>query len=180
MTLNVLISHAHAERPLAEAWRELLEAISGGIIAPWYSSDTSGGGGMRIGVEWRETLRQQIRDSRFVIAVLSPASRDRPWILWECGVMNGLAQERAAADGRPAAAIIPVVYSMSPGELGTHSRASRSILGTRGTGSRRSASGWPGRPDSPIRGRNSGGRLSTSTRPPLPPTARVARGPSTT
>jgi hypothetical protein len=81
VTLNVLIRHAHAERPLAEAWRELLEAISGGMIAPWDSSDTSGDGGMRTGAEWRETLRRQIGDRRFVIAVLSPASRDRPWIL---------------------------------------------------------------------------------------------------
>ena len=39
MPLNVLISHSHAERALAEAWKILLRDISFGTIQPWYSSD---------------------------------------------------------------------------------------------------------------------------------------------
>ena len=52
MPLKVLISHAHAERSLAEAWRTLLETVSQGAVEPWYSSDTQPDGGMQIGEEW--------------------------------------------------------------------------------------------------------------------------------
>lgn len=119
MPLQVLISHAHAQRPLAEAWKELLETTTMGMVAPWYSSDASVTGGMQIGAEWRETIRRQIERSEFVLAILSPQTRDRPWIIWECGVMNGLARERASGkDGLPEAAVVPVIYSMAPTDLG--------------------------------------------------------------
>lgn len=104
-SLSLLISHAHDERPLAEAWKKLLEIISMGAIKPWFSSDTNPEGGMQIGQEWREDLRQRIAGCDFVLAILSPKTRDRPWILWECGMANGADRERG---------IIPVVYSMRP------------------------------------------------------------------
>jgi hypothetical protein len=93
MPLNVLISHSHAERALAEAWKILLRDISFGTIQPWYSSDKQAEGGMNIG-EWREQLRERIGSTDFVLAILSPQSRDRPWILWECGVANGIAYRK--------------------------------------------------------------------------------------
>jgi tetratricopeptide (TPR) repeat protein len=114
MPLKVLISHAHAERSLAEAWKTLLETVSQGAVEPWYSSDTQPDGGMQIGEEWREQLRQRIGETDFVLALLSPQTRDRPWILWECGVANGAAQERG---GNRTGVIIPVTHSMTPGDL---------------------------------------------------------------
>jgi tetratricopeptide (TPR) repeat protein len=114
MPLKVLISHAHSERSLAEAWKTLLETVSLGAVEPWYSSDTQPDGGMQIGEEWREQLRQRIGESDFVIALLSPQTRDRPWILWECGVANGAAQERG---GNRTGAIIPITHSMTAGDL---------------------------------------------------------------
>ncbi|HEX3205195.1 MAG TPA: hypothetical protein VHQ68_03030, partial [Propionibacteriaceae bacterium] len=43
----------------------------------WYSSDKQAEGGMNIG-EWREQLRERIGSTDFVLAILSPQSRDRP------------------------------------------------------------------------------------------------------
>jgi tetratricopeptide (TPR) repeat protein len=108
MTMRVLISHAHDERALAEAWKKLLTDISNGLIEPWYSSDNSATGGMPIGEEWRTQLGERITESRFILALLTPSSRDRPWILWECGVASGVDKERG---------IIPILYSMSAKDL---------------------------------------------------------------
>ena len=108
MPLRVLISHAHDERPLADAWKNLLTAVSMGAIQPWYSSDSQPSGGMTIGQQWRDTLRDRIAESQFILAILSPHSRDRPWILWECGIGSGATGERG---------VVPVVYSMQTGEL---------------------------------------------------------------
>jgi tetratricopeptide (TPR) repeat protein len=114
MPLEILISHAHTERALAEAWKKLLHATSFGTILPWYSSDSKSEGGMVIGEEWREQLRERITKCDYVIALLSPQTRDRPWILWECGVANGTASGR---DAQQRGVIIPVLHTMTAGEL---------------------------------------------------------------
>ncbi len=106
--MNVLISHAHDEQKLAGAWKELLESISAGTIAVWYSSDMDSGGGMPVGKEWRDALYQRLEQSQFVIAIQTPLSAGRPWVMWECGVASGVMRERG---------LIPVVYGMGKGDL---------------------------------------------------------------
>jgi hypothetical protein len=136
MPLKVLISHAHAERPVAQAWKALLETISLGAV------DTPPGGGMQIGDEWREQLRRRIAESDFVLAVLSPQTRDRPWILWECGVANGAAQECGGSTG----VVIPVVHSMASGDLANPLSSFQIYRATSGPACRRSARGSSRRP----------------------------------
>ena len=106
--MNVLISHAHDEQNLAGAWKELLESMSAGTIEVWYSSDTDSGGGMPAGKEWRQHLYERLERSQFVIAIQTPLSAGRPWVMWECGVASGVMRERG---------LIPVVYGMGKGDL---------------------------------------------------------------
>ncbi|BDA70763.1 hypothetical protein CAL7716_049290 [Calothrix sp. PCC 7716] len=106
--LKVLISHYHEERALAEAWKELLETTSMGAIEVWYSSDSQTAGGMTIGGEWRDNLYAKIAESDFILAIQTPMSAGRPWIMWECGVASGISKERG---------IIPVIYSMEEADL---------------------------------------------------------------
>ena len=115
MPLAVLISHAHDERLLAEAWKNLLSTVSLGAITPWYSSDRQPDGGMQIGEEWREHLRKEILKTNYVLAVLSPQSRDRPWILYECGLAQG--RQGTSSQSNLAGVVIPVLYSMTAGDL---------------------------------------------------------------
>lgn len=108
MSIKVLISHAHDEKALAEAWKKLLKTVSLGSIEVWFSSDVNPGGGVDVGVEWREKIYQKLEDSKFVIAIQTPTSVGRPWIMWECGVASGIEKERG---------LIPIVFSMGRGEL---------------------------------------------------------------
>lgn len=106
--LKVMISHAHDEKTLAEAWKELLEQTTLGVVKVWFSSDTSATGGMTVGSEWRDQLYRQMAESNFIIAIQTPSSAGRPWIMWECGVASGIEKMRG---------IIPVVFAMGRGDL---------------------------------------------------------------
>ncbi len=106
--LNILISHAYDERGLAEAWKKLIETVSIGVINVWFSSDTSATGGVEMGKPWVDDLYQRIVESDFILAIQTPASAGRPWIMWECGAGSGASRERG---------IIPIVYSIGRGEL---------------------------------------------------------------
>ena len=105
---RILISHAHDEKGLASAWKELIETISSGALEVWFSSDTHAAGGMMVGKEWREDLYQKLAGSNFILAIQTPFSFTRPWIMWECGVASGIEKARG---------IIPIVYLMGRGDL---------------------------------------------------------------
>lgn len=106
--LRVLISHAHDERALADSWKELLDTISSGAIETWFSSDIHPNGGIGIGEEWRERIYDNLAKSNLIIAIQTPASAGRPWIMWECGAASGIDKTRG---------IIPVVFAMGLGDL---------------------------------------------------------------
>jgi hypothetical protein len=108
MSIKVLISHSHDEKPLAGAWKELLENVSLSGIQVWFSSDSSHVGGMPIGREWRDQLYDRLADSEFILAIQTPSSIARPWIMWECGVASGIEKERG---------LIPIIFSMGRGDL---------------------------------------------------------------
>ncbi len=106
--IKVLISHSHDEKNLAGAWKELLDGVSLGIIDTWFSSDTAPTGGIPIGVEWRNQLYEMLKGSDFLIAIQTPSSASRPWIMWECGAASGVDKIRG---------IIPVVIGLGRGDL---------------------------------------------------------------
>jgi tetratricopeptide (TPR) repeat protein len=107
--LRVLISHASEEKALAEAWKSLITTTSSGAVEVWFSSDVAPTGGMAIGKEWRNQLYARLDGSDFVIAIQTPTSAGRPWIMWECGVASGVDKVRG---------VIPITFSMGRGDLG--------------------------------------------------------------
>ena len=60
--MNIFISHAHTERELAEAWRELLTGILPGVQV-FYSSQTDPQGGIGAG-RWRDVVLQSVAKRR--------------------------------------------------------------------------------------------------------------------
>lgn len=106
--VKVLISHAHDEKAYADAWKNLLNTVALGGVKVWFSSDVVPSGGMEIGKEWREQLYQRLEESDFILAIQTPTSAGRPWIMWECGAASGINKERG---------LIPVVFGMGRGDL---------------------------------------------------------------
>jgi hypothetical protein len=107
--LRVLISHSTEEKALAEAWKDLIATTSSSAVEVWFSSDTAPSGGMAIGQEWRTYLYDRLAESDFVLAIQTPVTAGRPWIMWECGVASGVDKVRR---------IIPITFSIGRSDLG--------------------------------------------------------------
>lgn len=85
----IFISHDHRDAQLAEAFGNLLGDASGGFLKSFRSSDRKGGAGIEFGAEWYSEIMSKISDATDVVALLTPRSVDRPWILYEAGVAKG-------------------------------------------------------------------------------------------
>jgi hypothetical protein len=105
---KVFISHSHEEKELALAWKELFDNVGNGAVEVWLSSDSSASGGMALGEEWRNTIYEKLAGATHMLAIVTPQSATRPWILWECGVATGINKERK---------LVPIAHSMPLSDL---------------------------------------------------------------
>jgi hypothetical protein len=81
----VFISHDSRDADLAAAFDNLLTDASGGVIQTFRSSDQSGKAGIEYGENWYSKIAQRLADASDVVALLTPNSTGRPWILFEAG-----------------------------------------------------------------------------------------------
>jgi hypothetical protein len=85
----VFISHDTRDADLAEAFDHLLTDASGGVIQTFRSSDQTGRAGIDYGEDWFTKITRTLADASDVVALLTPNSVDRPWILFEAGFAVG-------------------------------------------------------------------------------------------
>lgn len=85
----VFISHDSRDADLAEEFDNLLRDASGGMLKSFRSSDKKGTAGMEYGDEWYNAIMGKLATATDVVALLTPHSLDRPWILYEAGVAKG-------------------------------------------------------------------------------------------
>lgn len=82
---GVFVSHASDDAPLAEAFRELIQDVSAGLIPTYSSSSRDPAAGIPYGDDWFNWIESRIRESGNVVALITPESVGRPWILFEAG-----------------------------------------------------------------------------------------------
>ena len=85
----VFISHDSRDAELADAFSTLLTDASGGILKSFRSSDKKGTSGIEYGTEWYNAVMTKLDGATDVVALLTPRSLDRPWLLYEAGVASG-------------------------------------------------------------------------------------------
>lgn len=85
----VFISHDSRDADLAEAFDHLLTDASGGVIRTFRSSDQSGRAGIDYGENWYSSITRSLAEATDVVALLTPNSVGRPWILFEAGFAIG-------------------------------------------------------------------------------------------
>lgn len=85
----VFISHDTRDADVAEAFANLLQDASGGILRSFRSSDRRGTSGIEFGAEWYSAIMGRLQDATDVVALLTEQSIGRPWILYEAGVAKG-------------------------------------------------------------------------------------------
>ncbi len=82
----MFISHVHEDKAVADAFALLLRDSTAGALEVYSSSDTSPGGGIKYGTEWFQWIKSSVGSADHVVALLTPNSLQRPWILFEAGL----------------------------------------------------------------------------------------------
>lgn len=85
----VFISHDTRDADIAEAFANLLQDASGGVLRSFRSSDRKGTSGIEFGAEWYTAIMDRLKDASDVVALLTEQSLGRPWLLYEAGVAKG-------------------------------------------------------------------------------------------
>jgi hypothetical protein len=85
----VFISHDTRDAEIAEAFGDLVTNVGMGFLEIFRSSDRKGTQGIEYGAEWYQNVMERLDNSTTVVALLTPQSVGRPWILYETGVAIG-------------------------------------------------------------------------------------------
>lgn len=85
MPQQLFLSHDSRDQALATALGNSLHRLTLGQITVWHSSDGSGHGGLKPGQVWLDEIRLQLGKSKAVVALLTPRSIAKPWLLFESG-----------------------------------------------------------------------------------------------
>lgn len=85
----IFISHDSRDAKIAQAFCELVEKASLGILQTFCSSDRTGGRGIEYGTLWFTKILERLSSASEVVCLLTPRSMNRPWILYEAGVAVG-------------------------------------------------------------------------------------------
>jgi hypothetical protein len=87
---SVFLSHDSRDAQLANAFGEMMRACSCGFAKAWQASDREGSSGIPFGDNWFPWIMAKLRECTDLVALLTPNSFERPWILFEAGVAAGL------------------------------------------------------------------------------------------
>lgn len=85
MPHQLFLSHDSRDRERADAIAHAITRMTLGQITVWHSSDSGASGGLKPGHVWLDEIRSRLASSRAVVALLTPTSLARPWLLFESG-----------------------------------------------------------------------------------------------
>lgn len=113
---SVFISHTHTDQAIAHAIRNAVQALFGDSVAVRYSTNKELDGGIKPGEDWFRWIGQQVREAKVALILLTPASVQKPWVLWEAGAVAGAA---LASDGSDHRKLRPISYKLRGAEIPT-------------------------------------------------------------
>ncbi|GGO10619.1 toll/interleukin-1 receptor domain-containing protein [Microbispora bryophytorum] len=88
----IFISHTEVDKAIADAVNEAIDTLLGaGAVSVVYSTSRELGGGVKFGENWFQWIAQQVRNATVTLVLLTPASVQKPWVLWEAGAVYGAA-----------------------------------------------------------------------------------------
>lgn len=123
---RIFLSHTTADAGLARAVQEAVEGLCPGRIQVHHSSRVDSVGGVPTGANWFSWIGREVRDAELTLALLTPASSAKPWLLWETGAVFGAAYATGLEDERP---LWPILFRIKadhlPGPLTAMTRHAR-------------------------------------------------------
>src|SRR6266566_1863748 len=82
MGFTIFVSHATEDAPLVHALQTLIEDTLDEVTVR-SSSSRPARGGIEPGSSWLEWIYESVANSDATLLILTSASYDRPWLLWE-------------------------------------------------------------------------------------------------
>ena len=114
MPREIFISLTEHDKPIAEALASAFAQVFGeGLLEPRFSPSRQVGGGIASGADWFQWIVERVKACHFALILITPASVNKPWILWEAGAVAGAALAQSGGDMRK---VRPIVYQV-PTEL---------------------------------------------------------------
>jgi tetratricopeptide (TPR) repeat protein len=111
-SLNIFVSHTHADKAIADAFKDAVEELFGNYVTVSYSSEPEHG--PKHGEKWLLWIDDQVKKSEFALVLLTPSSLQKPWILWEAGAVAGTAVAAGREDARK---VRPLLFRIPPEQV---------------------------------------------------------------
>jgi hypothetical protein len=112
---TIFLSHTASDAEVAHAIRGALELLFGeGTLTISYSTRKDLEGSIQSGEDWFGWITQQVRGASSTLVVLTPASVQKPWILWETGAVYGAAASQEQTDLRR---VRPLTFGIKSAEV---------------------------------------------------------------
>ena len=114
MTPSIFISLTHRDTGIAEALQRALKGLLGEDAAVYFSTSKELRGGIGHGENWFDWIVARVKECDFSLVLITPASVQKPWILWEAGAVYGA----AVASGKEGLRKVrPLVYRVRTDDL---------------------------------------------------------------
>lgn len=114
MAREIFISLTEHDKPIAEALGEAFSQVFGeDLLEVKFSPSRQVGATILSGEDWFRWIVERVKACHFALILVTPASVNKPWILWEAGAVAGAALALSEGDMRK---VRPMVYQV-PTEL---------------------------------------------------------------
>ncbi|MFC1572630.1 TIR domain-containing protein [Candidatus Eisenbacteria bacterium] len=118
---KIFISHTHGDSEIADAINEAIDALFGRkVVEVVYSTKKEGEGGIAHGDNWFDWIVEQVTEADVALVLLTPASIQKPWILWEAGAVEGVAiagQDRDPDDENRPRKVRPMLFHLKASDV---------------------------------------------------------------
>lgn len=111
---EIFISHTHADRAIADALSAAIKSVFGDLLTTSYSTKKELDGGIKPGEEWFRWIVERVRSADVAVILLTPASTQKPWVLWEAGAVYGAGIASSEASARK---VRPLVFKLSGSQV---------------------------------------------------------------
>jgi tetratricopeptide (TPR) repeat protein len=115
MAQEVFISLTAQDTPIAEALAEALQELFGETLQSHFSTSKQLGSGIGAGEIWFRWITERIEHCAAVLVLVTPASVNKPWILWEAGAVAG-ATFATSGQQLSLSRVMPLIYQV-PNEM---------------------------------------------------------------
>jgi tetratricopeptide (TPR) repeat protein len=123
---GIFISHTHSDKPIADGLASLAGALFGDRLPVNYSSKKELEGGIAPGEDWFRWIVDQVRQSDVALILLTPASIQKPWVVWEAGAVAGAAFATSTEQAR----VFPITYGIKSTDVPTPFANTQLLNGT--------------------------------------------------